>query len=271
MSAPTPPPTGDSTPDPYAAPDAGSSGAVPGGPQVPPAPPTPYTQDAPYSPQPPYAGQPGYGYAPPRRTDGMSVAALVTGVLGLALIPLGLGIAGVVRTNDPARSGRGMAIAGIVLGALSTIAWTLVILLVAFAASSDEFREGFAEGAEEARAGAGMTLEISDCIAVPEDLTDVRNVEHLDCADPHDAEVVGVRELTEASYPGLAEVETRAEEFCYDAFAEYVGTEYDSSTLSMGYFYPTARSWLIGDRQISCWAEHADLSPLTGSVADSGL
>jgi len=75
-------------------------------------------------------GRPG-AFASRTTTDGMSVAALVTGVIGLGVVPVVLGIVGLKRTKAHGTSGRGLSIAGIVLGAVGTVAW-LVVGVLAF-------------------------------------------------------------------------------------------------------------------------------------------
>jgi hypothetical protein len=108
--------------------------------------PTPYgepVQPAPYGEpvQPAPYGQPGqynqplpYGPPQPATTDGMSIAALVTGIIGLGAVPVVLGILGLKRTKERGTSGRGLAIAGIVLGAveLAIGAVLVAIGLIAF-------------------------------------------------------------------------------------------------------------------------------------------
>lgn len=74
---------------------------------------------------------PQYSYVPVP-TDGFSVAALVLGVLGFNIFAIIFGIIGLNRTSTGAYSGRGMAIAGIVLGALS-LAAIIVFVIVLFA------------------------------------------------------------------------------------------------------------------------------------------
>jgi len=97
------------------------------------APQQPYGQQPAYgAPQQPY-GQPG-AYGP--STDGISIAALVTGLLGMAIVPLILGFIGLGRTKKNGTKGRGFAIAGIVLGALEIIGWILFVVLVVWAANS---------------------------------------------------------------------------------------------------------------------------------------
>lgn len=89
-------------------------------------------------------GQPAYGQpAPATGTDGMSIAALITGILGMGLIPLILGILGLKRTKANGTSGRGLAIAGIVLGALEIVAGIIltISLIVGGAAVVDAVNE----------------------------------------------------------------------------------------------------------------------------------
>src|SRR5665811_2322890 len=83
-------------------------------------------------PEPYYA--PGWNVAPAKRTDGLSIAALVTGLLGLGPVAIGLGIGGLARTKRNGSGGRGMAWAVIILGAIGTVvAITLGVLALAVA------------------------------------------------------------------------------------------------------------------------------------------
>lgn len=82
-------------------------------------------------------------YAPRPRTSGMSVAALVLGIVGLPLffmvIPSLLaaifGIVGAVQTRTGVQKGQGMAIAGLVMGAVSLFVAVFVFNIVPW----DEF------------------------------------------------------------------------------------------------------------------------------------
>ncbi|GAA1977506.1 hypothetical protein GCM10009718_12390 [Isoptericola halotolerans] len=153
--------TSTSSPDPYRPPDdAGPARPGPadpyGAPGTTPAPSSsPYGPPqgaAPYGPaQPPTSGPSPYP-APqqqPAGTDGVAIAALVAGLLGTALLAVGLGIAGMVRTKRSGRSGRGLAIAGLVLGVLSTIAWTLLVAFLLWIVTTEEFQDGVQEGINE--------------------------------------------------------------------------------------------------------------------------
>lgn len=68
-----------------------------------------------------------YGTPGSQGTDGVSIAALVTGILSLGFVATILGAVGLRRTADGTRKGTGMAWAGVVLGILGTIGWALGI------------------------------------------------------------------------------------------------------------------------------------------------
>ncbi len=63
--------------------------------------------------------------------SGLSIASLVTGILGMAIIPIILGIVDLIRINKGIASHRGKVfdIAGIVLGALAIVVWIIIIIV----------------------------------------------------------------------------------------------------------------------------------------------
>ena len=95
----------------------------------------------PQNPNPAYANQPAAGFpaAPPAPygppvttvpsgTNGLAIAALVTGILGMNLLAWIFGGIGLSQIKKTGQNGRGMALTGIVLG----IVWSvLVVILVA--------------------------------------------------------------------------------------------------------------------------------------------
>jgi len=94
-----------------------------------------------FSPPPPGSVIPpsGYGMAPaPQRTNGAAIASLVCGIMGCVpwltgLAAVILGIVGLRKTRDPRVGGKGMAIAGLILGGISIVAWTLYFAVVGVA------------------------------------------------------------------------------------------------------------------------------------------
>ena len=92
-------------------------------------PPPPPGQNYPPSNYPPH-GQ-AYGYPPqPRGANGLSITALILGILLCIPVITGLGaiifgFAGSHKARDPRFGGRGMAVTGIILGVLNLIGWGL--------------------------------------------------------------------------------------------------------------------------------------------------
>ncbi|MCW2521984.1 MAG: hypothetical protein JWO63_319 [Frankiales bacterium] len=126
--------------DPFAQPAQGFPPPYAQSPSVQP----PYAQ--PYPPYPPYAQpypmvsppHPYASYPQPTTRNGLAIASLVCSVLGLccgigALAGIGLGIAGLNQAREIG-SGRGLSIAGIIVGALGVlvaVGW-LIVLIVGF-------------------------------------------------------------------------------------------------------------------------------------------
>ena len=111
--------------------------------QAPQPPPPQYPPQQPAYQQPPY-GQPGYTYQAAPSPHGASIASLICGVCGLlfgwipivGIIGLGAAIAaivtGIIGLQHP--NGRGLAIAGIICGALTVGLWVIgMVALVALA------------------------------------------------------------------------------------------------------------------------------------------
>ena len=97
-------------------------------------------QDYPSYPGPNYgppAGQP-YAYppvAPVPGTNGMAIAALIVSLVACGPVGLILGIVSLSQIKKSGEQGRGMAIAGVVIGAISIIAVIIAIIVLAVAAN----------------------------------------------------------------------------------------------------------------------------------------
>jgi hypothetical protein len=113
--------------------------AAPGGA----APPTPYGP-APYGP-PPYGPPPNapYGYtpyAPAQSTNGFAIASMVLGILWIywigSILAIIFGFIAMSQIKERNQSGRGMAIAGLILGFIGIGTLVLVILIVALGDSA---------------------------------------------------------------------------------------------------------------------------------------
>lgn len=115
---------------------------------------------SPYGPQygPQYGSQYAAQYGPPygkpyRGTDGFAIASLVTGLLGLGVVAVVLGIVALHRIRSSQQDGTGLAIAGIVLGGLGIVAFVVLaaLLVAAFQAVGSfdpSVYSGFGSGPE---------------------------------------------------------------------------------------------------------------------------
>lgn len=121
---------------PYAAPPS-SSVVAPGG---------PYPAQPGYGPQSGYPAQPGYGQAYPQQpypqassgiaygagTNGMSIASLACSVLSLGLLGVIFGHIALHQIKRTGQQGRGMAIAGVILGYAGVAFSVLSVMLLVF-------------------------------------------------------------------------------------------------------------------------------------------
>lgn len=200
------------------------------------------------------------GWAPPRpRIDGVSVAALVTGVLGLGPVALALGLAGLRRTRAGLRAGRGLAVAGVVLGAVGTLVWLALVGLGVGTALASRPLPADVTSARDAHA---VQLVTGNCLAeLPPDGA-VDRVRVVPCADEHAAQVVTSYEFDAAAgWPGAEQAAERVAAAC-DLTAQE-----QADGLRMVAWTPTERSWAGGDRTGLCLA--VPPAPSSGSLLGS--
>lgn len=100
---------------------------------------------------PPGAGG-GYGQPAPQTSNGVGIAALVVGIVSLfvwwipflglvvAVVAVVLGIVGIRKASRGAASNKGMAIAGLVTGALGLVASLIITIFFVGIFSSDSFQ-----------------------------------------------------------------------------------------------------------------------------------
>jgi hypothetical protein len=103
--------------------------------------PGPDPQQQPQQPPPPYAPYPQYGYTPynfppPRPTNGLAIAAMVLGIVGVcnpvSVLGLIFGMIAKRQIRERDEQGDGMATAGIVLGWIGVASIVFWILYIVF-------------------------------------------------------------------------------------------------------------------------------------------
>ncbi|MEU5220302.1 DUF4190 domain-containing protein [Streptomyces sp. NPDC020807] len=223
--------------------------------------PGPYT-----SPGMPYAPGP-YGVPPRRTTNGLAVGSFVTGLV-CCLPPLGLilGLFALPQIKKKGQAGKGLAITGIVLSAVSCLLVALGFATGAFGAIADEFEEGLDEAA---RTRSTFSLRTGQCFddngGPGADYS--TDVEVLDCDEPHRGEVSGSFRITgHDGWPGEKAIFQQADERCDEiGFAYAMDSWAIPGELWISYYYPTDDSWRDGDRTVTCTFA-SDKKPVTGSV-----
>lgn len=218
-------------------------------------------------------GYSGYGYGGSGGTNGLATAALVTGLGGFVIgvsapVAIGLGIAALVQIKRNQQEGKGMAIAGLVMGSLVTLGYTLLIVLVIALGSSDDDYSG---PDPVSSSSSGPTTYVDD-LTVGEcfdEGSEDDEVVRQPCPDAHDAEVVGIPTLPGTTYPGDSAINKAADRACAPVFGTYVGKARDQSELYLDWWTPSKEAWDDGDHRVLCAAFGPDDNKLTGTVKNS--
>lgn len=147
-------------------------------------------------------GGPGFG-SEPAQTDGMSIAAFVSGLLCCAPVSIILGFIGLKRTKNGVRKGRWAAVTGLVLGLLGLLTW--VALGIMFAAGVAFFNSVV----------TASNAEAGQCVNIDEDSDGVL-LREAECSESHDGEIIAVVEVTEDN---KAQATDAVGEFCLSALS----------------------------------------------------
>ena len=139
----------------------------------------------------------------------------------------------------------------------------IAVAVSACMADRDETGAIVAEGSVDA-----FQMRVGDCFddGSTFDDSEVDSVPGVPCAKPHDNEVYAVYEVATASFPGEGMAEM-AHDGCIQRFEEFVGKDYDSSSLDIATLYPSRESWQQqNDREVVCAVYDVDSKKLTGTV-----
>ncbi|PPK94112.1 putative regulator of septum formation [Kineococcus xinjiangensis] len=211
----------------------------------------------------------------------MSVAALVTGLLGTGLVAVVLGIVGLGRTRRNGTAGRGMAIAGIVLGAIATVTTAVALVALLLSGTLAVLLAGdTATSGEELSAppAAPAPVEPVEPEAAVDDAPAPDAVEdHLlfdafigacyahdpqanppattatPCYEPHNGQILTSFHADAGPFPGDEALHQLAEERCIAQVGEEFGGEIPLEQFSADWFIPTQESWEADDhREVYC-------------------
>jgi hypothetical protein len=125
--------------------------------------------------------------------------------------------------------------------------------------------------------GAAADLAVGDCFDEPDVTTNITDVQHQPCADPHDGEVFAVLQYTpdggSTTYPIIDTFRDYVSDECVDILESYTGRTVDeifTAGFSFAYLYPSSESWSDGDREITCYITKQDEAKFSGSLRGAG-
>jgi hypothetical protein len=203
----------------------------------------------------------------------MAIGSLATGIGGFCVpiaapVAVGLGIAALVQIKKRQDNGKGMAIAGLILGGLTTVGWLLYLILIVvlgvIGASSGDDEYGAPEpGSYSTPATYVDDLAVGECF---DDGDEEDEVIRRSCTTPHDGEIYGGVTLPDGPYPGDKEIDKAGEQACATEFAEYVGSTVTKTELEWDYWTPTRQLWNANDRLVVCAAYGPHFDQLTATV-----
>jgi hypothetical protein len=116
--------------------------------------------------------------------------------------------------------------------------------------------------------GGASDLAVGDCFDDPGVTTEVRDVQHHPCTEPHTSEVLYVGDMPASdAYPSDAQFRASVQAACVPAFKTYTGLDFATDpTFDLGYFIPTTDGWESGDRELICYAIRLDGAPVSQSI-----
>jgi hypothetical protein len=205
------------------------------------------TKDTPPSP-------PGQQPAAPRRaTDGVAVAALISGLIPAIPVTLVLGPLALIRVGRSGKRGRALAITGLVLAGLWIVAGAIVAAAIITRPPPPK----------PVTLPQVFSLRAGQC--VDSGASAISGVHVLSCAQAHDAEVFATFRVAGSRYPGAAALQQRAGRGCVARLSGYLNPQLSADSLAQSYIYPGAGAWSAGERTVVCTVRSTS-GPLVGSV-----
>ncbi|MEY9942393.1 hypothetical protein [Streptacidiphilus sp. MAP5-3] len=210
----------------------------------------------------------GYQPEPVSGWDGKAIASFVLGVLGVFPLSMIFGILALVGVGRTRRRGKGLAIAGVILSSLQTVAVGIVVLLVLLYQSAP-VRYPSSSGAAAPAAGVPVDqLPLGTCFDVPNGIDgSTYLVNPVPCSGQHDRQLFA-RDVMSGPYPGLDADKLQSTLDCdrlaYADLVDPMGLAAQSAVIWS--YYPDESQW-TGVPEIWCTiAGYGGSGPLTGDL-----
>jgi hypothetical protein len=192
----------------------------------------------------------------------LAVASLVSGLCALGPVALGLGIAALGRIRRTAHRGRGLAIAGIALGAV----WTVLLGIASTAGfAAWQATRPLPTAISQPQTAYVGQLVTGNCLErLPPD-GEVSTVRVVPCTESHAAQVItDYRFVAGSTWSGQDRADARVAGACQLTVAER------DEGLRLVAWAPSEASWNRGDRTGLCLAT-IDGGGVTGSFLDGSV
>lgn len=218
------------------------------------------------------ATTPPYGAAPPAAkvgegTNGFAIASLICGILApcVGLLSVVFGIVALVQLRRRPQAGKGMAIAGLVLTGLWTVATVVTVLALDRTTVDRDPDTGTITSGGEVSV---LSLQPGDCVNGLEDGSLSLTLPAVPCDEPHEAEVYSVFDVTlDGGWPGEDPILDEAQSRCLEDLERDFPETYADDQVDIFYVYPSEDTWRNGDREVVCLAYYLD-GRRTGSIVD---
>lgn len=193
----------------------------------------------------------------------MAVAAFVLGLLGIvgisAVLGVALGIVALRRIRGTFQQGRGLAIAGIVLGSIwLALGVVLVVTGVILGATSPTVPSASGSAGASGQPVDPFSLVAGDCFDNPAltagQVKAVTSVLQTSCAQPHNAQVFATFAVSGSilDYPGSAKLSSIASSGCNARAKASLNSAMITNSMTIRLLFPLESSWLAGQRNVSC-------------------
>ncbi|HKN51866.1 MAG TPA: DUF4190 domain-containing protein [Amycolatopsis sp.] len=207
----------------------------------------------------------------PDSTNGFAIASLVFGLLGV--VPLGVvfSIVAMVRINRTQQSGRGLALAGLILSTAWLVAGIVgAVLYLGFVFPQEAARQGtidqppIRQQTERPLPGSVFSLASGDCFSGADEAG--FHATRTDCDVLHDGQVFLKDSLSAYQhYPG-PQAEGTADQECRNEALNFFGSAIPPQTLKPQLYFPSEVAWRQGARSYVCAFVQRDGGQLTGPV-----
>jgi hypothetical protein len=190
---------------------------------------------------------------PRRPIDGVAVAAFVSGLVPAIPVTLVLGPIALIRIGRSGARGRALAITGLVLAGL----WTVAVAIVAAAIITRP------PPPKPVTLPQVFSLRAGECLnSGPNGIS---GLQVISCSQAHGAEVFATFRVAGSHYPGATAVQQQARQGCASRLSGYLNPQLPAASLAQSFVYPDAGAWSAGERTVVCTV-HSTSSPLVGSV-----